>query len=266
MLCWYLPPVAYMVLTKSFAAFTFSSVALFSDGFHALTVDAKVTRAKWSSACKSSRIVSSASRVCQTWTRQITMDLLNQYCCVYSYCTCWIFVPYMEPLWSITNTTFFGKRGKEDGAKKCTKYPFLIWNREENLYITIMKEILVSKNSETLILNELQTWISLRSCARLISYLIKKSPSISVPSQPEHFLCWSRVGEKDTWAWKRRLILKSGSGQCILFCRSSIWILLIVLRIRPQSLLKLICRLRLEASSDHYERQVCLLIGKAWIY
>lgn len=133
-LCWYLPPFAPIVWTKALAAFTFSSVALFSDGPHTSTPDEKVTRAKWSSSCKSLRMVSSPSWVCETWTRQVIMDLLNKYCYIFSYCTCCIFVPYMEPLLSITNTKFFGSRGKLAGAKKCTKYPFTIWNRGEDLH------------------------------------------------------------------------------------------------------------------------------------
>ena len=37
--------------------------------------------------------------------------------------TCTIFLPLIEPLWSITKTTFFGMRGRLDGAKWWTKYP-----------------------------------------------------------------------------------------------------------------------------------------------
>ena len=40
--------------------------------------------------------------------------------------TCIILVPCMDPLLSITNTTFFATLGKSIGAKKWTKYPFTI--------------------------------------------------------------------------------------------------------------------------------------------
>lgn len=41
--------------------------------------------------------------------------------------TCWIFLPCIEPLWSMTKTTFFGMRGRLDGAKWWTKYRDDLW-------------------------------------------------------------------------------------------------------------------------------------------
>lgn len=48
-----------------------------------------------------------------------------------------------------------------------------------------------------------QTWMSPRPASRFTSYLMIKSPSIIVPSQPGHFLCCSIVGEKEMCAWQR---------------------------------------------------------------
>lgn len=47
------------------------------------------------------------------------------------------------------------------------------------------------------------TWMSPRLASRFTSYLMIKSPSIIVPSQPGHFLCCSIVGEKEMCAWHR---------------------------------------------------------------
>ena len=54
--------------------------------------------------------------------------------------TCAIFLPLIDPLLSITNTTFFGSLSRSGGAKKCTKYPFTIW-REDGHDLQGMKQI-----------------------------------------------------------------------------------------------------------------------------
>lgn len=41
--------------------------------------------------------------------------------------TCFIFIPHMEPLTSITNRMFLGIGSRFSGAKKCTKYPLKTW-------------------------------------------------------------------------------------------------------------------------------------------
>ena len=56
----------------------------------------------------------------------------------------------------------------------------------------------------------LLTWMSPRLFARFTSYLMIKSPSISVSSQPGHFLCWSIVGENEMWAWQEDKYVQFG--------------------------------------------------------
>ena len=127
-------PSAMILLTKSLASRTLWRVARTVRPFlHVWTLSEKVMMLKWSASLRSPRMVCMACFVwlhtgaqecyptgllsSQAIKRLNTIKSNRYFDNTFIYLTCFIFVPIMEPLTSMTNMTSLGTTGRPRGAK-----------------------------------------------------------------------------------------------------------------------------------------------------
>lgn len=119
-------PSAIILLTNSLASRTFCLVALtVRPLFQVRTWSEKVIMLKWSPSLRSARMVLMACLVYwEEWlglVPDVTLSLQNVQDVKLKdakiYITCWIFVPIIEPLTSMTKMTSLGTTGSPFGAK-----------------------------------------------------------------------------------------------------------------------------------------------------
>lgn len=119
------PPLSLILRANVLALSRLAWLAWTSSRFHWNIWLSKVMTPKKSSSARSFRMRTNATRV---WTGGGCVSYLIQEgslelrkAAAKERPTCWIFLPRMEPLWSMMKTTFFGMRGRLDGAKWWTK-------------------------------------------------------------------------------------------------------------------------------------------------
>lgn len=132
------PPLSLILRANVLALSRLACLAWTSSRFHWNIWLSKVMMPKKSSSARSFRMRTNASRV---WTGGGCVGYLIQEkpwidandwktarkAAANERPTCWIFLPCMEPLWSMMKTTFLGMRGRLDGAKWWTKNLDDLW-------------------------------------------------------------------------------------------------------------------------------------------